>query len=412
MLGFLRTVVTGRLDPASRLLLGQLVMFTGIAAVFPVAPFYVRSHGGGPVAVALFIAGPMIANTLVQVPAGHLVDRIGRKPVLIGSRLVYALFAFGLFFNLGPLWLLALFRCGQGASGGAYVPALRAALADLTPSGRRGEGYSQLQAVEMVGLLIGPAIGGAVAIVTYSAIFLCAGVATLLGVATLFRMPETKGLRDSGDEIVVEPPRGWWRSASLIVPSLGLLCAGALFSMYDVVWPQYLAARHIGTFLIGVSISVFALPVLLLATSAGRLSDRANRRVLVAGAFLIVATTAALYPELRSYPVILGVGMVEAIGFMIVEPTLFAVLSEGTAPEVRGRAIGIGGFFQFGGSAFGAAVLGSLYAVSAGLPFWCAALACVVAAAISGLWLPAKRLRRSPSPGVPQLKAVEAEIQL
>lgn len=409
MLELLRAVLGRRLDSTSRLLFGQLMMFTGIAAIFPVAPLYVRQHGGGPVAIALFIAGPMVANTIVQVPAGHLVDLVGRKPVLIGARLAYAVLALGLFLNLGPLWLLALFRCGQGVTGGAYVPALRAALADLTPVDRRSQSYAQLQAVEMVGLLVGPFIGGAVALWTYSAIFLCAAVGTLLGVTALFKLPETRGHLEEESE---HPAPGWWRSRAVVVPSLALLAAGVMFSMYDVVWPQYLTARHIGPFLIGVSVSVFALPILILTTRAGRLSARSNRRILVAASFVLVAGCATLYPELRSLSVILLVGLVEACGFMIVEPTLFAVLSEGTSPAVRGRAMGMGGFFQFGGSALGAGVLGSLYGISERLPFWCGAGACLLAAVLCGACLPARRPAAARADGFPQIKTVEAEVHL
>src|SRR5665213_946635 len=80
----------GRADPAFWLLIGQLVMFTGVAAVFPIAPLYVAHRGGNSIAVAIFIAGPLVANTIVQVPAGRLCDRWGRKPFLIGPRLIYA----------------------------------------------------------------------------------------------------------------------------------------------------------------------------------------------------------------------------------------------------------------------------------------------------------------------------------
>src|ERR1700681_631473 len=90
-----------RADPAFWLLIGQLVMFTGVAAVFPIAPLYVAHRGGNSVAVAIFIAGPLVANTLVQVPAGRLSDRWGRKPVLIGSRLAYAVLSMFLFLNIG-----------------------------------------------------------------------------------------------------------------------------------------------------------------------------------------------------------------------------------------------------------------------------------------------------------------------
>ena len=122
VLDLVRAISARRVEPAHRLLLGRLVMYTGIAALFPVVPLYVRAHGGSAADVALFVAGPMVAATLVQIPAGHLVDRVGRKPILVWSTVVYAALCGGLFLNWGPLWLLAVWRAGQGAAGGAYGP--------------------------------------------------------------------------------------------------------------------------------------------------------------------------------------------------------------------------------------------------------------------------------------------------
>src|ERR1700730_322475 len=92
-----------RADPAFWLLIGQLIMFTGVAAVFPIAPLYVAHRGGNSVAVAIFIAGPLVANTLVQVPAGRLSDRWGRKPFLIGAQLRHAAIPGYLFFYFRTL---------------------------------------------------------------------------------------------------------------------------------------------------------------------------------------------------------------------------------------------------------------------------------------------------------------------
>src|SRR5437660_583683 len=61
-----------RPGPVFWLLSGQLIMFVGVAALFPIAPLYVARRGGVSLAIALFVAGPLIANTLVQVPAGRL----------------------------------------------------------------------------------------------------------------------------------------------------------------------------------------------------------------------------------------------------------------------------------------------------------------------------------------------------
>jgi MFS family permease len=403
VLEILRALLTRRLEPAHRLLLGQLVMFTGIAALFPVVPLYVRSHGGTSADIALFVAGPLVASTLVQLPTGHLVDRIGRKPVLIGSRLLYAALSGGLFLNLGPLWLLALLRVGQGASGGAYVPALRAALADLTPPGERGHRYAQLQGCEMVGLLLGPAIGGAIALWEYSGIFAASGIAVLLGLGAIIRMPETRGAGIEASSPAPAPSaasRWWWLRPALLVPSVALAAAGTMFAMYDVVWPQYLNARGYDSLVIGLSISFFAVPILLLTGPGGRLSDRADRRLLVPAALCVVAACASTYPWLRSIFPILAVGTVESLAVMLVEPSLFAVISESTAASLRGRAMGVGGLFEAGGGAFGAGVLGALYGIAEPLPFLGGATVCLLAAAVCSRALP----RRRPAGAAPDLR--------
>ncbi len=356
-------------DPAFWLLVGQLIMFTGVAAVFPIAPLYVANRGGNSVAVAVFIAGPLVANTLVQVPAGRLCDRWGRKPFLVGPRLVYAFLSIFLFFNIGTLPVLTAIRIVMGACAGAYVPALRAALTDLSAPERRAERFSQLQAYEMVGLLVGPLIGGAAALWQDSAVFGVTGAAMFIGLGAMLRVPETRAA--TAATVVRKDRFRWWRLRGIVVPIAALFAVGTIWSMYDVVWPQYLAARGNSPLIIGLSVSLFALPILVLARAGGRLADRADRRKLVTAGMLVVAACAATYPFLRVLAVILAVGAIEAVATVILEPSLFAVIGDSTPESLRGRAMGIGGLYQFSGMAFGAAVLGSLYGVNVGLPFWC-----------------------------------------
>ncbi len=365
-------------------------MFTGIAALFPVAPLYVARHGGSSLAIALFIAGPLVANTIVQVPAGRLVDKIGRRPVLIGSRLAYAALSLALFADAGPLWLLAVLRMLQGVASGMYVPALMAALTDLSAPGERGKRFAQQQACEMVGLLLGPAVGGAVALWRDSAAFGVSGVAVLLGLLPMSRVPETRAAHVADAR---ERRLRWWRVRGIIVPAIGLFAVGTIFSMYDVVWPQYLTARGNSALVIGLSISLFAVPILLLARTGGRLSDRVERRRLVPAAMLVTATCASSYPLLRSLPVILAVGVAEAVAVVFMEPSLYAVIGDSAPAHARGTAMGAGGFFQFGGSAVGAAALGSLYGVREGLPFWIGGGVLVLTALLCATSLPRRQRR-------------------
>jgi MFS family permease len=375
-------------SPVTWLLAGQLLMFVGIAALFPIAPLYVRARGGGSLFVALFVASPLAANMLVQVPAGRLTDRIGRRPVLLGSRVAFAALSLLLFADHGPLWLLAVLRTGQGVCSGAYVPALMAAMTDLTEPRRRAERFSQLQACELVGLLVGPLVGGVVALWRDNGVFLVSGLGVLAGVLVQRRVPETHGHTDRTSQRLA---RGWWRRRGILVAALGLAAMGCVFSMYDVVWPQYLAARDASTVVIGVSISLFALPMLFLATPGGRLSDRSDRRVILAACFAGTAACCASYPFLRSVPVIISIGCLEACCIVMCEPSLYASIGDAAPSDGRGRAMGVGGLFQFGGSATGAALLGSFYGVREGLPFWCGAGVLVGAAALTGALIPARR---------------------
>jgi DHA1 family multidrug resistance protein-like MFS transporter len=375
-------------DPAFWLLIGQLVMFTGVAAVFPIAPLYVAHRGGNSVAVAIFIAGPLVANTLVQVPAGRLCDRWGRKPFLVGPRLVYAVLAFFLFFNIGTLPVLTALRILMGACAGAYVPALRAALTDLSDPDQRAQRFSQLQAYEMVGLLVGPLIGGAAALWQDSAVFGVTGLAMFIGIGPMLRVPETRAA--PGTSPGHKERFRWWRLRGIVVPIAALFAVGTIWSMYDVVWPQYLAARGNSPLVIGLSVSLFALPILLLARAGGRLADRVDRRKLVTAGMLVVALCASTYPFLRILAVVLVVGAIEAVATVILEPSLFAVIGDSTPESLRGRAMGIGGLYQFSGMAFGAAVLGSLYGINAGLPFWAGSGILLCGALVCAAWLPGR----------------------
>ena len=381
------------------LLAGQLLMFCGIAAIFPVAPLYVEAHGGGPVAASLFIAGALVANAIVQAPAGKLVDRIGRRPFLLGGRIAFVVLSLAIFFlDFAPLWVLAVLRTAMGAASGVYIPALLATITDLSAPERRAERFSQLQAAELVGLLVGPFVGGLIALWNVSAIFLASAIGVGAGVLAQRNVPETKGWNVADRHAPPLGP-GWWRHRGIIVASVGVAAVGAAFSMYDVVWPLFLNTRGASTLLIGISITLFAIPMLALATPGGRLSDRSDRRVVLGMCFAITAMTCATYPFLHSIPLIIGIGFIEAIGFVMCEPSLYATIGDSAPAEARGRAMGIGGTAQLAGSAFGAAALGSLYGVHEALPFWSASAILLSAAIVCAVALPPGQGRLRASAG-------------
>ena len=277
----LRAPENARADPAFWLLIGQLIMFTGVAAVFPIAPLYVAHRGGNSIAVAIFIAGPLVSNTLVQVPAGRLCDRWGRKPFLIGPRLVYAFLSLFLFFNIGTLPVLTAIRILMGACAGAYVPAL-AGRAHRPQRSRRSERSVSRSSrrTRWSGLLVGPLVGGA-----------CSAVARLGGVrghrARDVHRPrsDASGARDArpADHARLSPRSASAGGGFAASSCRSLRCSRSAPSGRCTTWSGRSTSRRAvrSPLIIGLSVSLFALPILVLARAGGRLADRADRRKLV-----------------------------------------------------------------------------------------------------------------------------------
>jgi len=404
--------------PIVWLLASQLVLSLGVCAMFPFIPLYVRRHGGGAVAVAVFVAGPLLANALVQIPAGRLIDRVGRRPVLVVALGCYALLSGLLALDAGPLWLLGMLRAGQGIFGGAYNPAMRASIGDLTPPERRAERFGLSQTVFMVGLLVGPAFGGALAAISQSLVFLCTAVAAGGACALVaLRVPETRehGLAAALAAGEHHPQRraagaAWWRVRGVLVPMAGLCAMGLVMSMYDVVWPLYLTSRGQSVVVIGLSITLYAVPLLLLSRSGGRLADRGNRRVMLAVDFGVAALCALSYPWLHALWVILLIGFIEAVSWVATEPILYAVLTDAVPAQVRGRAMAAGGFGEYAGSAVGALALGSLYGVGEGIPFWSGSAVLVLAGVVCAVMVPARAVASARAARVSAEAAVEAAV--
>ncbi|HOH19868.1 MAG TPA: MFS transporter [Anaerolineaceae bacterium] len=91
--------------------------------------------------------------TLVSTPAGSLSDRIGRRRLIIGGWLIYALIYFG-FALAKSAWQVWLLYAAYGLYYGLAYGSANAMVADLVPDHLRGTAYGSYNAV--IGLLAFP----------------------------------------------------------------------------------------------------------------------------------------------------------------------------------------------------------------------------------------------------------------
>lgn len=153
----LRALVTGELR---RLGLVSLAMTFGVALLLPIINLFGSEVLGlGLVPFALLLAVPATVTALALIPLGRLADTRGRRPPLLVGLLLLAL----------PFWLSptsthpAVVALGASVAGLGYaaaVPAWNALAMDRIPVQGRGLLLGGIAAVQGIGLVLGPSVGG------------------------------------------------------------------------------------------------------------------------------------------------------------------------------------------------------------------------------------------------------------
>ena len=171
----------GRWGDIVPLLLAEFIVWLGFGALLPVLPIYFTEQGVDLAFLGLVIAAWPAARLVGEPVFGWLADRTARVPLMVIGLVATGIFSFLPLVFTGPLAFLLL-RAGAGLATSVYDPAARGYLTDATPPERRGEAFGLYGAVQMGGLLLGPAIGalGAERFGGISFVFVFGGMAALL----------------------------------------------------------------------------------------------------------------------------------------------------------------------------------------------------------------------------------------
>ena len=167
-----------------------LVNLIGFGIIIPLLPFYATTFGASPLVVGLLFASFSLAQLFASPVLGAWSDKWGRRPILIFS-LVGTVVSFVMLAVAHSLAMLFAARIVDGLSGGNITTA-RAYIGDIATEENRAKSFGMLGAAFGLGFIIGPALGGLFAHISYTAPIWAAAVITIL--ATLlawFWLPET-----------------------------------------------------------------------------------------------------------------------------------------------------------------------------------------------------------------------------
>ncbi len=131
----------------------------GLGIIWPIIPVYALELGAGGFLVGLIIASFNISRTLFNPLVGRLSDKWGRKNFIATGLFLYALIS--VFYVLpARAETLILVRFFHGMTSVLVVPIAMALVADIAPRQKLGLYMGTLNMSVMLGLGIGPVLGG------------------------------------------------------------------------------------------------------------------------------------------------------------------------------------------------------------------------------------------------------------
>jgi len=357
------------------------------AAVAPLLPHYAGeldlSKTGAGVLTAAYPAGTFAG----ALPSGWLATRWGVKPtVLLGvSMLALASLSFAF---AGTVVVLDTARFIQGVGGACMWAGGMGWLMSAAPVERRGELIGAALSAAIVGVLLGPVLGGAATLLSPEAVFSAvAVVAAGLGIWA-WTVPGVEPEESPGARAML---RALGRPAVLL--GFWIFTLPSLFSgVIEVLVPLHLDALGVSGASIGLVFLLAAAVEAVVSPIAGRLSDRAGRMAPIRAGLAGAVVMAIVLPLLHT-PVLVGLGvMLSFVALASFWAPGMAMLSD-AAEECgldQALAFAISNFAWALGHMFGASVGGGVADATAdAVPF--AALAVVCGGTLAGLALGDRR---------------------
>ena len=341
--------------------------------------------------VGFLIAVFGLVNALLQPFAGAWIDRIGRrKPFIMAGLVLMALATLG--FLLASRYSDLLFlRSLQGIGVAITVPAALALMVGSSQKSTRGGSMGIYTTSRMLGLAIGPLLGGLLydrfgfdaAFYAGSSFIIVAIVLVNLWV----KEPSVKKLV-GGPPVrfrVIDPKL---LTAGILGVSFATLIMAADFSMMASLETQFNERLGMSAFIFGLAFSALLISRVFTQVPLGRLSDHIGRKPLIIGGMILIAPSTALLGYANSALVLILLRLVQGLASAPVAAPAFAGAADMAQSGGEGRQMS---FITMGfglGVALGPLLAGVLAVDSFGLPFVIAGLLSLGAAWVIYRYVP------------------------
>ncbi|MGC5776442.1 MFS transporter [Paenibacillus pabuli] len=366
------------------LMFNIFLVFTGIGLVVPIMPAYMDLLHITGFTVGLLVAAFSFTQFLFSPVAGRWSDIWGRKKIIVGGMLIFAVSEFMFGAVNAPVLLFAARMLG-GIGAAMIFPSIMAYTADITTDEERGKGMGLINAAITTGFIIGPGIGGYIADFGIRIPFYAAGVAGLLAaIITLIILPEST--RITGEQSKPVAGAAKVKSPGMVTQLLRSYREPYFFSLiivfvmafglanYETVFSLFVdhkfgfTTKDIAFIITFGSIAGAVVQVSLI----GWLLNRFGEKKVISVCLLFVAVFVLLTLFVNTYWMILVVTFIVFLGMDILRPAISTQMSK-LAEEQQGFVAGLNSAYTSLGNIAGPIVAGALFDVNINYPYVSAA---------------------------------------
>jgi MFS family permease len=323
------------------LVASSFVVAVGFGLVSPVLPQFARSFDVG-VAAASFVVSIVSLFRLAFAPAGGaLVTRLGERSVYLSGVLLVAASSLATAFAQS-YWQLLVFRGLGGIGSVMFTVSAMALLVRLTPPTIRGRVSSAYASSFLLGGMLGPVLGGALAGFGLRVPFLVYAAALVVAAAVLALRVSSDQLRPASTGPAAPPMR---LAEALALPAYRACLASAFangwcnFGVRAAVVPQFALVVRDEPWVAGAALALAALGTTATLQIGGRLADSAGRRPLVIAGLALTAVGFGLLGLSTDVVVLMVLSVVSGIGAGLVNPGQQAAVADIVGSERSGGSV-------------------------------------------------------------------------
>jgi predicted MFS family arabinose efflux permease len=324
------------------LLVATAMLAASTSVVFPLLAQLQEAYDLPTWSLGVISGAAFLAGLLSQLLLAPLADRGHVRLLLLGG-LALAVVSGVLFAASSSLVPFVLARLLAGTALGAFIPAARALASTVDPAAA-GHNLGRLAAAELGGFVAGPVLGSLLfELAGLRVPFLVFAALAGLGLLLLARRSLPSG---PAEGISSRFSLSLLRNPGVVVAALLALAIFLPVGIYDSLWARYMEDRGAGPIFVGVTLAMYGLPFVVLASTGGRLADRFGPLRSAFTCLVVIAPLTYLYGSLQSLGLIVALSMVEAAAQAVAVPASQAAMAEASPEGNVAAGQGLAGALQ------------------------------------------------------------------